>query len=255
MQKKLSIVLIGFVVIAFIIFFNNSFPPFKFISGVVQSVFLFPKKILYSAKLGGSVVSDMDRLRDENRKLTEKLAEYEKIKKDNIALRSQFEIESVESQKLLPAKVIGFLGAASTPTVLIVDKGEVDGVKNGMAVVVGKNIVGKINKVLDRYSQIILPINKEFKTLGKSLATGVVGVVRGQNDFILLDQVVVNDNISVDEIIVTKGEADDRGIGIKSDLIIGKIKSVNKNESKPFQTAKIESLIQFSKLEIVFIEK
>lgn len=255
MQKKLSVILVIFVFIAFIIYFNSSFPPFRFISGVVQSVFLIPKKILYSAKLNLSSQKDIDKLKQENRKLIEKLTDYERVIKDNTALRSQFEIDSGKAQELLPARVIGFLGAASTPTALIIDKGENDGVKKGMAVVVGKNLVGKIETVSKKYSQIILPLNKNFTALGRSSDANTTGIVRGENDFILFDQVVITDSISIDEVITAKGEVDGDGIGLTPDLIIGKITSINKNESKPFQTAKIESLIPFSKLEIVFVAK
>ena len=43
------------------------------------------------------------------------------------------------------------------------------------------------------------------------------------------------------------------GFGIPQDLIIGRIVSLNKVSSAPFQTAKVESFLSFPRLETVFV--
>jgi len=68
-----------------------------------------------------------------------------------------------------------------------------------------------------------------------------------------LDKVVITDELEKGHLIVSKGEVEKNGIGIPPDLIIGKIKSVNKSDNKPFQNAEIESLINYSQLEVVFV--
>ena len=252
MKKRVNIILLIFLLVSFLAFLNPTFPPFKIVRGFAQAIFSVPKLALYTVKLGFlSEGKEVSQLKDENRKLYEKLSDFDRLKRDNEALRSQFEISSAASQNLLLAKVIGFLGPLSNPTSLIIDKGEIDGVKNGQAVVSGKNLVGKIENISEKFSQVMLPVNKNFTVLGKSSNNNSQGIVRGENDFILFDQIVITEKVEDQEVVLTKGEDN----GIQSDLIVGKISSVNRRESAPFQTAKIESLVPFSKLETVFIEK
>lgn len=252
MKKRINLILLIFLLISFLVFLNPTFLPFKLARGFVQAVFSVPKSALYTLKLGFlSEGKELSQLKDENKKLYEKLSEYERLKRDNEALRSQFETSSSNSQNLILAKVIGFLGPLTNPNTLVIDKGERDGIKNGQAVVSGKNLVGKIEKVSEKYSQVMLPTNSGFSLLSKSSQNNSQGIVRGEGDFILLDQVVITEKIENGELVLTKGEEN----SVPSDLIIGKIVSVNRRESAPFQTGKIESLVLFSKLETVFISK
>lgn len=254
MKKRINVILLVFVIFSFLIFLNPDFLPFKLFKGAIQTVFSAPKQALYSIKLGFlSQNKEIEKLKEENRKLSEKVSDFDRIKRDNEALRSQFESGSSPIEKMLTAKVVGFLGPLTHPTVLIINKGEVDGVKKGAAVVFGKNLVGKADKVSEKYSQIILPTNKNFTILGKSSENNSSGVVRGENDFILFDQVVITENLKSDELVLTKGESDDPALMFQREFIVGKISSINKKESQPFQTAKIESILSYHKLETVFV--
>lgn len=254
MSRKINLTLVIFLFLSLLILLVLPISPFE---GLIQKTFSKPLTSLYRIKIGlpfsGSENAEIAKLKDENRKLQEKMADYEKIKKDNQALRSQFENSDFKSQNLVSAEVVGFAGKYSSPSFLIINKGNADGVKKGAAVISGKNLVGRIEKTSEHFSQIILPTNENFSILGKDASTGAVGVIKGAGDFILLDNVVITDNLQKDDMILTKGELDNSGVGIPSDIIVGKINSINKTENKPFQNAKIESLIDYSKLEIVFV--
>lgn len=169
-----------------------------------------------------------------------------------MALKSQFENYQDFSQKLLPSKIIGFQGKYSNPSTLIISKGKNDGIKEGMAVISGKELVGKTGKVSSNFSSITLVNNENFSTVGKT-GQGALGIIKGENDFVLFDRVVITDKLSNDNAVMTKGDINDQGSGIPPDLIVGKIISINKGESKPFQSAEIKPLIDFSRLETVFV--
>ena len=64
---------------------------------------------------------------------------------------------------------------------------------------------------------------------------------------------VLSDKFEKGDVVVTKGNIDEQGNGIPPDLIVGKIISVHKNPSALFQTAEIESLVNVSRLDTVFI--
>ncbi len=255
MKKRINILIVILVLVSLFIFLNRSSKIATAFSGIFQNIFSSPKTFLYGIKvgIGADDSKEVKKLKEENATLVKKLVEFERTKRDNEALRSQFETEETKTFKLIPASVVGFLGKFSSPTVLIINKGAADGIKQEMAVVFKNNLVGKINEVSEAYARVLLPVNEKFSILGKSLETNVPGVILGQGDFILFDRVDINENIREGEILVTKGEINEKGHGIPPGLIIGKILSVNKNESLPFQTAKAKELIQYAKLENVFV--
>lgn len=254
MQKKTTIVIGVLIFFCIVIFFARSTPPILFTSGVFQNLFSIPKSFIYDFRGNGSQESgQIKKLIEENKNLSKKLLEFERIKKDNDAFRSQFETEQAKQYKLLPAKVIGFGGSFSNPTTLVIDKGTSDGVKKDMAVISDNNLVGKIGEVSQNYSQLILPVSKKFMTLGKTSEGQLLGVVSGTGDFIFFDRVETTKTLTNGETVLTKGEVNSSGAGVPPDFVIGKISSVNKNESLPFQNAKIESIIQFSRLYTVFV--
>ncbi len=254
MQKRTWIICGFLITISIVILLLNTLTPFKFLSGFIQTIFVFPKSLIYSVKTGEDTDSvELEKIRGENKKLTKNLIEYEKIKRDNEALRSQFESGTEAQYKLLPARVIGFAGRFSKPNSLIIDKGTRDNVKQKMGVMIDDDLVGVIGKVSNNYSEIILATGKNFSSLGRTAEGNILGVTKGQDDFILFDQADVNGKITTGELILTKGEISSEGFGIPGDLVMGRVSSVNKNESLPYQTAKVESRLAFSKLETVFI--
>ncbi len=227
-------------------------------SSGIQQIFAAPKAALYNAKtkIGSSKSlnsSQIESLQKENARLTQKLIDYEKLKTDNDALRNQFEDGSTHNYKMIPSRVIGFIGKFAQPSALIIDQGEKSGVKSGMAVVSGNNLVGKIDKVFGNYSKVLLPTDISFSTIVTTAENGSLGIVTGQQDFILLDHVSIKDKITRGETILTNGGADNSNFGIPKELIIGKIESVYRNESEPFQTAKVGSQVNTEALNMVFV--
>ncbi|MBP6913459.1 MAG: rod shape-determining protein MreC [Candidatus Levybacteria bacterium] len=235
--------------ILFVVFSSTISKPIDFLVNTLS----FPRMVLHSSVYAQGKLTREDTLLIENKKLSEELVKMESLKKDNDALRSQFQETTYLSTNLLPAKVVGFTGALNNPNALILDQGEKNHVKSGMAVIVGVNLVGKIGKTTSWSSELILPVSKKFSTLGVSASHNSPGIVKGEEDFIMFENVVITDSISKNEMVITKGEKSLGGIGIPPDLIIGKIMLVNKSETQPFQNAQIKSLIDFKKLTTVFI--
>lgn len=254
-MRRQPLVLIGvFLLLSILILLNNNSAPVKFITGFTQGIFSAPKTFLYGlqTKLGRDESIEIQSLKEENARLVKQFIEFGRIKKDNEALRSQFEAGTAKNYRLMPAHVIGFLGKPQYPSSLIIDLGETDGIKAGMAAIVEQNLIGKIGKVSQNYSEVVLVNNKNFGALART-AGDVSGIIAGQEDFILFDRVAVNENIEKDEMVLTKGEINDSGFGSPPDFIIGKIVSVSRSESLPFQAAKVASVVNISKLHMIFI--
>lgn len=257
MKGILFVTVISFFILSIILFLTRSTPLIQSMQGFVQQLFQNPLSQLYFWKQTNFLTIDgrITELEKENNQLKERLIDQVKTKQDNIALRSQFENNFIAPTKLLLAEVIGFDGSFDSPEMLIINKGENDGVQPKMAVIVEKNLVGVINKVTPYYSQVLLVNNKHFKTIGKVINSDSIGIITGQEDFIFFDQVAITDSLKKEDIIVTKGDVDLNGIGIPADLIIGKVSRVSKKENKPFQTAQVALSIRIPNITHVFIIK
>lgn len=259
MRKRLNTGLLFFVIFSIIILFLSRTTVFSGITGFIQNIFSTPKLFLYSfnIKLSNPFnifnTEDYKKLEDQNREILSRLVEYNKIKKDNIVLKEQFENGSIKSKNLILAQVIGFLGRHDLPQGLIINKGENEGVKKGAGVIINNNFVGKVTKTSKTFSRILLPTDREFSIVVKDISSGATGIIRGEEDFVLIDKVVITDQLKKNDIIVTKGDVDKSGTGVPPDYLIGTISSVNKAENKPFQNAKIEPILDYSKLETVFV--
>lgn len=220
------------------------------VSNFIQQIARPPKILLYQTRV---TPQDNNELAKENEKLQGRLVDYEKLKRDNQALRDQFETGTTSELKLLPARIVGSFGGFNHASSLIIDQGQNASVKKGMAVVIKNNLLGKVEMVSPHFSRISLTQNQKFQTLAKTSDTNALGIARGVEDFILFDQVSINDNVSPGQLVLTRGEVNEESFGIPPDLIIGKISSINKNESLPTQSAKVESIIDLSKVDLIFV--
>ena len=194
-------------------------------------------------------------LRDENLSLLKKIAESEKLKRENAALSDQFQTSYPPSYKLLKVDVIGapgFVPGVSVPASLILNKGSKDNLNVGQAVVIKDNLIGIIRKVSNNLSIVNL-INNSSSSFTAKTENGAQGIVKGTGTGLTLENVLLSENIRVGELVLTYGDINQEGIGIPRDLIVGKITSVEKNPSDLFQKAKIESFVDFTKLSTVFV--
>lgn len=193
-------------------------------------------------------------LRDENLNLLEKIADYEKLKKENTALSDQFQTFYPASSRLLKAEIIGapsFVPGVSVPNIFILNKGSKDNVRVGQAVVVKNNFVGTIIKVSENLSKVNTVNSPSFSFTAKT-QSGAIGVANGGTN-ITLNNVLLSENLEKGELVLTKGDIDFEGVYVPPDLAIGKIASVEKSASDLFQKAKVESFIDFSRLSTVFV--
>lgn len=201
--------------------------------------------------------SKIDLLEAEVNALKLKLSEKKDQEKEIEALRDQFKETSISPRSLLPAKIIGlrgFIPGYPLPDEIIVDKGENDGVKVGQAVIIGRNIIGRVETVSQRVSLIELLTKEDVSLTVAASETGALGVAKGQGEGgILLDNVLLSESLQIGDLVLSKGSVDVANNGAPPNLVVGKIRSIEKKPSALFQTAKIDSLIKITSESLVFI--
>lgn len=254
MQRKTLLPALLFVGLALGIFFAGKTPLGGTMQGFLQSLFLPVTHLFINQKPN----------QDQEKFLVmiDKQVNLFELEQENKALRDQFQTVSPASIKLLPARIVGapkFLPGISLPEYFVIDKGKSDGVKTGQAVIYKNMIVGKITTVSEHLSKILLVTSPSSSFTVKAVSLGkeseeVLGVARGiENGEIIMEKVVLSDTLTIGDLVVTKGDIDEKGIGYPANMVVGKIVSIDKKPSALFQSARVRNLIDFSKLTVVFL--
>ncbi len=229
-------------------FFQNIF--FSFQGGVFQVVHI-PFGFFHNNAL--------QKLQKENLALQAQLVHEKQLEEDNAALRDQFQTASIPSTSLLPATVIGapqFIPGVGSPENLVIDKGTKSGVVGGETVIYQRNVVGTISGATDWAAQVMLVSSANSSFTAKTVGSHAQGVLSGEGEgSMVLGSVLLSDTLQVGDIVVTSGSEDGVGKGFPPGLIVGKIISVNKTPSSLYQSARVQSLLQFNKLTTVFVIK
>lgn len=192
--------------------------------------------------------AELEKLREENGKLVSQLASQKNMESEIAALRNQFQATHPSSRVLLPSAVIGTSGDK-----LVIDKGRADAVDKGDVVVVSDNLIGQVDRVSERLSLVSLIIREDVSFTAKTVNTNSLGVIKGQNGGLVLDNVVLTDKLEKGDLVVTKGDVDEKGNGFMPNLVVGRITTVNKKASNLFQSAEVESIVDLGRLEMVFV--
>ena len=241
---------------------------FASVKSFSQQFFLNPKKIIYQnwQKIERVRVRDRDRDRVVG-ELREKVAEQERelatrnsqlvnCQTENTAQRRLLGASLPPDWQFFPAQTAGLIGGQ-----LIIDQGEKQGVKVGQAAIFENILVGKVEKAGERIAWMQLPSNKKSRILVKVIPDGEEGSQRtqsetegtekarglliGDGEKMRLEKVLQEENLAEGDLVVT---AD-----YPPNLLIGKIKKVFKKEAEIYQTAEVEPLVDYQKLEIVFL--
>jgi len=141
-------------------------------------------------------------LRRENRELQSEISRLENLEKENIFLKEALDLELEEEFDLLFSKVIG---RDLDRNFLVLNKGEKDGLEEGMTVITSKNsLVGKIEKVLPNFSYLRLILDRESSFDGHVKGKeNSYGVIRGEGDRLILDLIPREAKIEEGDRVVT----------------------------------------------------
>jgi rod shape-determining protein MreC len=188
------------------------------------------------------------RLQSENRRLAAELNNVEEIRLANERLRLLLEFKDTVDLPTLPAQVIAVDASSWFRTVLI-DKGDTDGIREGMPVVAAEGIVGRVIRSAPRESRVLLLTDASSAVASLVQRNRTRGVVRGQGDILTLDFVLRQKDIEVGDRIVTSGTG---GVFPKG-LVIGEVTRTAREKYGLFQTVTVAPAVDFARLEEVLV--
>jgi rod shape-determining protein MreC len=209
----------------------------------IQDFLTVPRDVIALRQQNASLQNDMARLQAQVVQLQQQVAETQAL-----AALVNFSRSNPESS-YTAASVIG---RDPSPFLhyIIIDKGSNDGLRRGMPVVTDQGLVGRVDAVIGSAARVQLitdpasVINVRLEKTGREAQ--LVGTISGDLALDLIPQDVV---IGPGDVLLTSG----LGGGYPTDLIVGQVLTVRKQDSDLFQQATIQSVVDFTQLKIVLI--
>jgi len=187
-----------------------------------------------------------------NQGLATEIIRLREIEQENERLRTALNIGIEKDFDLAFAQIIS---KDASEDIILIDKGFEDGLLKDMAVITEEKVlIGRITEVFDKYSKIMLATHKNmsFDVMIKREGEEVSAVAQGQGSSkIIINLIPQKEEISEGDAIVTSNLG-----GIFPELIlVGYIKEFAKNDTDPFQTARVDNALDISQIKNVFIIK
>ncbi|MFA6170963.1 MAG: rod shape-determining protein MreC [Patescibacteria group bacterium] len=179
-------------------------------------------------------------------------AKLKTLEDENESLRKYLSFFENNKYQYVMAAIIGQGELSDLGQGITINKGSVDGLSAGLAVMNSQGIiVGKVAEVKDRVSRLVLTTNGQCKFAAAiQNANKTVGITQGDLGLtIKMDYIPQTESIKSGDIIVTSGLEK----GIPRGLVIGRISEVKQKSNELWQTAVIEPVINLNELVIVSV--
>lgn len=189
-------------------------------------------------------------LKDENLELILANSRLRELGLENEVLREQLEIPLSKQKSVVLANIIGRYRPGEEYSFLI-DRGANDGLAVNQPVIAGGGyLVGRLIEVSKNTAKVLLLIDSNSIVNVRVQRTRASGVVKGEHGLSLVMEMIPQEHkIKQDELVITSGLD---GIFPKG-LVIGQIEKIISPETEVFQKARLKPLVDFNKLEMVFV--
>jgi rod shape-determining protein MreC len=194
---------------------------------------------------------DNQALRDENERLTNELA---RAREDSVQRQNQSDLDAVRTHfpadTFLAASVVS-REASNVRSVVAIDRGRSDGIKEGMIVLTeGRSLVGTVSKVYDGYAWVMLITDPKSAVSALVQESRAEGVVAGNYDGALnMEFVGQAAAVKQGDFVLTSGV----GGGYPQGIVIGRVSTVQKTDQDLFQNVHVDHLASLSNLDHVLV--
>jgi rod shape-determining protein MreC len=209
-------------------------------------------------------VRELASLRREYAELTSRVTRYEQLERsaaeigqENMRLKEQLGFSQTIRYRHIPAKLIG-RDPDNLFSALVINKGRHSGVTKDMAVIAYQDgVQGLVGKVIQtgQFESLVMPLYDASSFIASRLSVSrYEGILEGQGspDIPLLMRFIqkrARDEINYGDMIISSGMG---GI-YPADINIGRVSKVNYQEYEISMEVELEPVIDFSRLEYIFV--
>ncbi|MDR3172964.1 MAG: rod shape-determining protein MreC [Treponema sp.] len=209
-------------------------------------------------------IQELAALRREYAELADRVARYEQlertaveIRQENLRLREQLGFSQSLNYRHIPAELIG-RDPDNLFSALVINKGKYAGVENNMAVIAWQNgAQGLVGKVIQtgQFESLVMPVYDLSSFIAaRFFVSRYDGIVEGQGspDSSLRMRFIqkrARNEINQGDLIVSNG----MGGVYPGGITIGRVNAVYYQEDEISMEVELESVIDFSRLEYVFV--
>lgn len=203
---------------------------------------------IFSSKKG--VHAELNHYKDLSASLAIDNAYVSQLEDENSELYKLLSYSTTTAQKTITARIVARAPIGNNS--ILIDKGSDAGLKENMPIVIQEShMIGSVWKVNSHTAVVKLLSNQTSSIpvtiLGK---TKTLGLVEGQDGFLMtMNFIPQNEKINIGDVVVTSGLDGNT----PSNLVVGTIYEVIKNETNPFQQALIEPLTDLRRINHILI--
>jgi rod shape-determining protein MreC len=196
-----------------------------------------------------TAAQENERIKEALNQAIEKNNQLVELKLSNTRLRELLDFQKTITNRVIAAEVIGKDPSPWFKTIII-DKGQGDGVKKGMAVVIPDGVVGQVINASSHYSKVLLITAHNSSADALVQRTRARGIVQGgATGRCAFKYVLRKHDVQVGDRVITSGLDDVFPKG----LSIGQVARVSKPDAGIFQAVTVIPYVDFEKLEEVLV--
>ena len=196
-----------------------------------------------------SVYQENEELKKSLNDAIEKNNQWNELKLANDRLRNLLSFQKSLTNRVVAAEVIGKDPSVWFKTVII-DKGKADGLQKGLPVVLPQGIAGQAIEASDRYSKVMLIIDRNSAVDALVQRSRARGIIKGASaDQCRFEFVLRKNDVQVGDTVVTSGFD---GVYPKG-LRIGHVSDLSERSSDIFYEITVTPFVDFEKLEEVLV--
>jgi len=196
-----------------------------------------------------SVYQENEELKKSLNDAIEKNNQWNELKLANDRLRNLLSFQKSLTNRVVAAEVIGKDPSVWFKTVII-DKGKADGLQKGLPVVLPQGIAGQAIEASDRYSKVMLIIDRNSAVDALVQRSRARGIIKGASaDQCRFEFVLRKNDVQIGDTVVTSGFD---GVYPKG-LRIGHVSDLSERSSDIFYEITVTPFVDFEKLEEVLV--
>lgn len=199
----------------------------------------------------GILHQTVQRQREEIDRLNFELIRMKELELENEDLRNLLEFKRTRPDlKLLPVRVLG-TDATGIVSTIVIDKGSNDGIKEDMAVITWRGLVGRVIRVTPVTSFVLLvtDVSSSIAVRVQDPESRASGIVTGRKEGgLLMKHILQQELIQTGDLVITSGV----GGSLPQGLPVGKVVRVQKRNVEMFQEALLEPAADINKLERLY---